>query len=463
VSVDSRPEEWTSAYAEGTLSAADRVRLTAWVGAAPEREAEFVEQLRLHLGLSTLLRRDAAVPVLRRAALIAASFDPARTSKLLDSARALRPLRARRPGAGPALRRLALALAACVALLVAGECYLLLREAAPPLAPAPPRGLVPPLALGPALPRTPPAAPPPILAEVAATHGGGSLERAGAPMSAAGAQLQAGDILSTADQGGMELAFPGEGTRVTMLPATRLALLGPPGKRFRLLAGALKVNAAAQSAAQPMRIETPRAELTVVGTAFTTRCNALMTWLEVEHGAVRMGSASAPLALQVSAGQRALAGDHLEVIPQERGSGLLASYHDGADFERLALVRIDPCVDFDWADRAPDQAVARERFSVRWSGEIEPRFSETYRFSVASDDGARLWIDGRLVIDNWRIQAVNYATPAAAAVVLTAHRKVRIRLDYFEFEHLAAVRMCWESRSQPFQVVPQQCLFPSPP
>ncbi len=352
--------------------------------------------------------------------------------------------------------------AAVLGLLVAGGCWLLLRTPPAPAAPAPP------LASGPAPGRPLPAGAPPagatmILAEVASAHGGASLERAGALAAAAGAQLRTGDILSTAAGGGMELSFPGEGTRVTLLPATRLALLGPPGKRFRLLEGALSVSAAPQAPAQPMRIETPRAELTVVGTAFTTRCNPLMTWLAVEHGAVRMGSVAAPLVLQVSAGQHALAGDHLEVIPQERGSGLLAGYHSGAAFERLALVRIDPCVDFDWQDRAPGQAVERERFSVRWSGEIEPRFSETYRFSVASDDGARLWIDGRLVIDNWRIQAINYAAPATAAVVLTAHRKVKVRLDYFEYEHLAAVRMCWESRSQPFQVVPQQCRYPSPP
>lgn len=458
MSAEPRPEEWITAYAEGALGADERRRLAAWVGEASEREAEFVAQVRLHLGLSTLLRRDAAVPVRRRAALIAASFDPARTSKLLDSARALRPARA--PRAPAALRRLAAMAGAVLALLVAGECYLLLRAPAPGHPPAVQDAPAPPVAAERAV-EAPSA--PQVLAEVALAHGGASLERAGALSDAAGASLRAGDILSTADQGGLELAFAGEGTRIAMLPASRLALLGPPGKRFRLLAGALTVHAAPQSAAQPLRIATPRAELTVVGTAFTTRCNPLMTWLEVEHGAVRMGPADSAFALQVSAGQRALAGDHLEVIPQERGSGLLASYHSGAGFERLALVRIDPCVDFDWQDRAPDRAVERERFSVRWSGEIEPRFSETYRLSVASDDGARLWIDGRLVIDNWRIQAVNYATPASAAVVLTAHRKVRIRLDYFEYEHLAAVRLCWESRSQPFQVVPQQCLYPSPP
>jgi hypothetical protein len=458
MSAEPRPEEWITAYAEGTLGAQERRLLAAWVGGTPEREAEFVAQVRLHLGLGTLLRRDAAVPVRRRAALIAASFDPARTSRLLDCARALRPQRGARAPA--ARRRLAALAGAVLALLIAGESYLLLRAPAAARAPVAQHAPAPPAAVDQAAPAPAPGA---VLAEVALAHGGASLERAGARSDAAGAQLRAGDILSTAEQGGLELAFAGEGTRIAMLPATRMALLGPPGKRFRLLAGALAVHAAAQSPGQPLRIETPRAELTVVGTAFTTRCNALMTWLEVEHGLVSMGPALSPLALQVSAGQHALAGDHLEVIPQERGSGLLASYHSGADFERLALVRIDPCVDFDWQDRAPDRAVERERFSVRWSGELEPRFSETYRFSVASDDGARLWIDGRLVIDNWRIQAISYAAPATAAVVLTAHRKVKIRLDYFEFEHLAAVRMCWESRSQPVQVVPQQCLYPSPP
>ena len=294
-------------------------------------------------------------------------------------------------------------------------------------------------------------------------HGSASLERAGALSPAAGVKLRPGDILTTAAGGGLELSFPGEGTRITIAASTRLELLGPPGKRFRLEAGAVSVEAAPQPVAQPLRIATPHAELTVVGTAFTTRCNPLMTWLEVAHGAVRMGGANGGPGLLVPAGARALASDHLELIPPTRGSGLLAAYHDGADFARLALVRIDPCVDFDWQDRAPAPGVERERFSVRWSGELEPRFSETYRISVASDDGARLWLDDRLVIDCWRIQSINYAAPAIATVVLTAHKKVKLRLDYFEYEHLAAVRLGWESRSQLFQAIPQQCLYPAPP
>jgi hypothetical protein len=45
--------------------------------------------------------------------------------------------------------------------------------------------------------------------------------------------------------------------------------------------------------------------------------------------------------------------------------------------------------------------VVLSRYSARWTGQIEPRFSEEYCFHTYSNDGARLWIDGQLVIDDW--------------------------------------------------------------
>jgi hypothetical protein len=64
------------------------------------------------------------------------------------------------------------------------------------------------------------------------------------------------------------------------------------------------------------------------------------------------------------------------------------------------LVRNDPGIDFDWGSGSPAVDMPRDNFSVRWTRALY--FAEgAYRFTVEVDDGARLWVDGLLVIDQW--------------------------------------------------------------
>ncbi|MBA3937875.1 MAG: hypothetical protein H0X38_10465, partial [Planctomycetes bacterium] len=101
-------------------------------------------------------------------------------------------------------------------------------------------------------------------------------------------------------------------------------------------------------------------------------------------------------------------------------------------------------------------------FSVRWTGEIEAPRDGTYTFYVPSDDGVRLWLDGELVFDNWRIQSFVRGESHHAAHALKAGHRSRIRLDYFEYEHLAAVQLEWAGPGLPRQLVDATCLYPLP-
>jgi hypothetical protein len=107
----------------------------------------------------------------------------------------------------------------------------------------------------------------------------------------------------------------------------------------------------------------------------------------------------------------------------------------------------------------PDTVYRRDNgatFSVRWRGKVRPKVSEQYTFSTLSDDGTRLWIDGRLLIDNWTFHG---PTEDFGTVPLTAGRFHDIRMEMFQGGGGALVRLCWESRSQVKQVIPKSCLF----
>ncbi len=91
------------------------------------------------------------------------------------------------------------------------------------------------------------------------------------------------------------------------------------------------------------------------------------------------------------------------------------------------------------------------QFSARWTGLIEPKHSEEYTFYTRSNDGVRLWIDDRLVIDNWTDHS---ETEDKGAIRLEAGRKHRLKLEYFYAGGWGVTRLFWSSASQRREVVP---------
>ena len=61
-------------------------------------------------------------------------------------------------------------------------------------------------------------------------------------------------------------------------------------------------------------------------------------------------------------------------------------------------------VDFDWSD-TPPSGLPHDHYSVRWDGFVEAREGGPYTFITSGDDGVRLWIDDRQVIDDWGVSS----------------------------------------------------------
>ena len=74
-----------------------------------------------------------------------------------------------------------------------------------------------------------------------------------------------------------------------------------------------------------------------------------------------------------------------------------------------ALVRSDVAVAFDWQEGSPAPELGADSFSVRWT-KREWFESAVYTFYATMDDGMRVYVDGDLIIDEWRDRAVREVT-----------------------------------------------------
>lgn len=145
-------------------------------------------------------------------------------------------------------------------------------------------------------------------------------------------------------------------------------------------------------------------------------------------------------------------------IPLSVGSGLVGSYYNKPDLSAFGYSRIDPRVSFNWGKGSPAPNIVSDYFSIRWTGQIQPRFSEEYTFRTVLDDGVRLWVDGRLIIDSW---APTGSKNLSGSIPLTAGHRYDIRLEYNESYNDAGISLYWSSASQPAEIVPQSQLYPN--
>jgi DNA-binding beta-propeller fold protein YncE/Tol biopolymer transport system component len=106
--------------------------------------------------------------------------------------------------------------------------------------------------------------------------------------------------------------------------------------------------------------------------------------------------------------------------------------------EAPVLIHQDAAIDFAWGLDSPGPGVPTDNFSARWQRYVWFEVN-TYRFTVFADDGVRLWVDDRLLIDQWQHPQV--ATFQADVTLSQGYH--RVRLEYYEGSGSAAVRLSW--------------------
>ena len=138
------------------------------------------------------------------------------------------------------------------------------------------------------------------------------------------------------------------------------------------------------------------------------------------------------------------------------GSGLTAEYFNGKNLSNLANVRVDATVNISTSG-SPNPLVGSDNFSIRWSGYVEPRYTETYQFCTVSDDGVRAWVNNVQLVNNWTDHG---PTQNCGSIALIAGVEYPITMEFYENSYGAKASLNWSSPNQPGEIIPQSQLYP---
>ncbi|WP_328911801.1 MULTISPECIES: glycoside hydrolase family 3 C-terminal domain-containing protein [unclassified Streptomyces] len=128
------------------------------------------------------------------------------------------------------------------------------------------------------------------------------------------------------------------------------------------------------------------------------------------------------------------------------GNGLYGQYHNSTDLSGAVVAsRVDPVIDSVYGGQSPAPGVNATNWSVKWTGTLTPPTSGSYTFSLNSDDGSRLYVNGQQVINNWYDQG---PTTRTGTITLTANQPVSIEVDYYQAGGGSNVSLGWQIPGQ---------------
>jgi hypothetical protein len=121
------------------------------------------------------------------------------------------------------------------------------------------------------------------------------------------------------------------------------------------------------------------------------------------------------------------------------------------------LVRNDEEIDFDWGRGRVAVGLPEDGFSARWRRNVDLR-PGVYRFRARADDGIRVYLDGKMIIDEWHASGGD----EVYRVDRTLSGEHALRVDYFEREGAASARFSWERIAALPTATPSSIPSPTP-
>ena len=134
------------------------------------------------------------------------------------------------------------------------------------------------------------------------------------------------------------------------------------------------------------------------------------------------------------------------------GNGLLGSYYTNTALSGTAIQQVDAGIN----NQPPPPGIPRDNWSARWEGEIQASHTGTFTFHTHADDGIRLWVDGKMLINQWLIRG---STEDTATIELEAGKKYALKVEYYQAVAGLDYRLFWTPPHGFKTIVPRSQLY----
>jgi beta-glucosidase len=139
-----------------------------------------------------------------------------------------------------------------------------------------------------------------------------------------------------------------------------------------------------------------------------------------------------------------VAADYLSYVNEsgKKTNGLKAAYYNNISLNGPpAFTRNDQQINFKWTFMAPDERLRTDNYSIRWSGNVSIPETGTFNIGLEGNDGFRMYIDNKLVLDNWRKISYNRS--------IIKHQFVKdkpydLRIEFYEPVANGSIKLIWD-------------------
>ncbi|NED13728.1 LamG-like jellyroll fold domain-containing protein [Streptomyces sp. SID9124] len=153
------------------------------------------------------------------------------------------------------------------------------------------------------------------------------------------------------------------------------------------------------------------------------------------------------------------AGDPATTVHGLKGEYFSMSAPGARDFAKLGGVALDPNINFPGLTGTFESTTGQtENTTARWTGFLTAPEDGDYTFSASGDNGFRLFIDGKAVIDHWQPDWDNEQT--SAPISLKAGEPHEFKLEMFQDTGGANMFLRWSSPKLAKQFVPETAFTP---
>jgi beta-glucosidase len=124
--------------------------------------------------------------------------------------------------------------------------------------------------------------------------------------------------------------------------------------------------------------------------------------------------------------------------------GFKAEYFNNKELQgQPVIARTDEQINFDWSRGRPAPEINEDGFSARWTGKFTPPESGEYQLGAMADDGVRVYLDGKLLVDAWTGNRASQIRTIMKEVSLEAGRSYDVRIEYYEDIRNAIAKFFW--------------------